>query len=87
MEAAPAQERILRDVYGIDLLHPPAEARGSGALPPQFNQAVWTGYSRERWRLLRSAYGITEVLTASDWRLTLDPIARNGRFVLYEIPE
>jgi hypothetical protein len=87
IEGAPAIDRILRDVYGVDLFNPPREAQGSGAVPVQANQAAWAQCSRERWRELRRTYGITEVLTYRDWRLTLDPIAQNDQFVLYAIPE
>ena len=43
LDAGPELNRILRDVYGLDLRNPPADAegRGSGTIPPNANRAVW----------------------------------------------
>jgi hypothetical protein len=84
---APAVERILRDVYGMEFFHPPDEARGIGMIPSGFNQRVWEQYSAERWREIRRAYNVTEVLTYNNWMLRLPIVAQNGSYLLYEIPE
>lgn len=82
MAAAPEMERILRDVYSVDLLH----GRSADMLP-EANQRAWTAYSVDQWRRIRATYGVTEILTYANWRLTLEPIAQNGRLILYRIPE
>jgi hypothetical protein len=84
---APETERILRDVYGIDFFHPPLEAHGIGMIPSSFNRNIWEGYSIDRWRAIRRAYNVTQVLTYNNWTLRLPIVAQNGSYLLYEIPE
>ena len=79
LEAAPAMDRILEDVYGIDLFHPPEEARFRGAVPPEFNRRVWQGYSTDRWREIKAEYNVTQVLVPSDWALELPITAQSRR--------
>lgn len=80
-------ERILRDVYGIEFFHPPVEARGVGMIPPSVNRPIWEQYSSDRWREIRRAYNVTQVLTYNDWTLRLPLVAQNAGYLLYEIPE
>jgi hypothetical protein len=86
LEAGPEMERILRDVYGVDLLHPPEEARGAGRIPPIANRHAWEGYAPEKWQEIKRAFGVTQVLTYPDWSLNLPVAAHSRRFVLYQIP-
>jgi hypothetical protein len=87
-ESAPAMDRLLRDVYGLDLLNPPATvAPGQGRIPDDFNRRVWEGYSRSRWQEIRRRHNVTQVLTHAGYDLDL-PIAAQSRSVrLYVIPE
>jgi hypothetical protein len=87
IESAPAMDRILRDVYGVDLFNPPAEALNSGTVPPGANRAAWERYSPERWSEIRRDYRVTQVLTQAGWELKLPIVAQSMRFLLYEIPE
>jgi hypothetical protein len=88
LEAAPAMDRILREVYGLDLFHPPPQARGGGRVPPEFNRAVWERYSLEQWREIRRRYHVTQVMSSADWRLQgLTPLALSPWWKLNEIPE
>jgi hypothetical protein len=87
LASGPALERILRDVYDIDLFNPPAEARGKGAIPNDFNRATWERFSLERWQQIRLAYHVTQVLADSRWELALPVAARGPGFTLYDIPE
>jgi hypothetical protein len=87
LEAAPEMERILREVYGIDLFHPPREARGGGRVPQSANRQVWERYSLEQWREIRRRYHVTQVLSNADWRLDLPPLALSRWLKLNEIPE
>jgi hypothetical protein len=85
--SAPALDRVLRDVYGLDLFNPPAEARYGGRVPTRINRAVWEAYSLDRWRGIRRAFGVTDVITPGDWRLDLPSKVRGADWQLYVIPE
>jgi hypothetical protein len=87
LQAGGAMKRILQDVYGIDLLHPPEEARGAGRIPPLANRQVWEAYSRERWTEIARRYHVTHVLTYPDWTLNLPIAAQSRRLLLYQIPQ
>ena len=78
---------ILREIYGIDFFNPPAEARGIGMVPSSYNRKIWEGYSRDRWREIRRAYNVTQVMTYNNWTLSLPIVAQNAQYLLYEIPE
>ena len=86
LEGAPAMDRILRDVYGVDLFNPPAEAWKTGMVPPAFNQAAWEQYPLERWQQIRTTYQVTQVLTPAAWQLKLPIVAQNMQFRLHDIP-
>ncbi|MBI3262603.1 MAG: hypothetical protein HYZ58_05570, partial [Acidobacteria bacterium] len=87
LEAASAMDRIMREVYGVDVFDPPEEARGGGRMPLGANRAAWERYSVEKWQAIARAYSVTQVLTFSDWTLKLPPVAHNRRFTLYAIPD
>ena len=78
-------DRILRDVYGVDLLHPAGEGMWSGTIPPVINRRTWERYSLERWREIRQTYTVTQVLTAADWRLGLPLVVQTREMRLYQI--
>ena len=86
LEAAPAMDRILRDVYGVDLFHPPEEARGEGKVPLEANRAAWERYSPARWREIGRTYSVTQVMTPGDWHLELPIVVADQGIVLYTIP-
>ena len=87
LSGARQTERILRDVYGLEFFHPPGEARGVGMIPPSVNRPIWEQYSTDRWREIRRAYNVNQVLTYNDWTLRLPLVAQNASYLLYEIPE
>jgi len=87
LESGPALERVLRDVYAIDLLNPPEEARGLGAIPSEVNRVTWERFSPDRWQWIRRTYGVTQVLTPPGWVLALPTAVHDGGFVVYDIPE
>ena len=87
LEGGPALERILRDVYAIDLFNPPDEARGRGAIPNEYNKAVWERFSREHWQRIRCLYDVTQVMTPPGWTLALPVAALDGGFIVYDIPD
>jgi hypothetical protein len=86
LEAAPATNSILRDVYGIDLFNPPEEARGAGRVPLQANRIVWEAYRLPRWREIAAQYDVTQVMAPADWQLQLPIVAAGQGMVLYSIP-
>jgi hypothetical protein len=85
-EAAPEMERILRDVYSIELLDPPEEARYRGAVPHEFVRNAWESYPLERWQRIANTYGTRQVLTSGDWDLKLPVAVRNRTLTVYDIP-
>jgi hypothetical protein len=85
LEAGPEMARILREVYGIDLMNPPEEARGAGRIPPMANRRVWESYSTEKWREISRDFHVTQVLTYPDWTLNLPVAAHSRRLLLYDI--
>jgi hypothetical protein len=84
-ELGPEMQRILLDVYGADLFHPPDAARGRGVLPRDVHRGRWEGYSRERWAEIGRTYNVTQVLVPIDWSLDL-PLVLEDRWRLYDIP-
>ncbi len=87
LESGPALERILRDVYAIDLFNPPEEARGLGAIPNKVNLAAWQRFSPEQWRQIRHVYQVTQVMTPPLWELPLPVVVDDAGFVLYDLPD
>jgi hypothetical protein len=88
LDAAPEMDHILRDVYGVDLLHPSsAEGMWTSAIPPVANQRNWEQYSRLRWTEIRRTYNVTQVLTPPDWRLDLPITVQTLDLRLYQIPK
>ncbi len=87
LEAGPGMNRIMRDVYGVDLFNPPEEARGGGVIPRHTNRHAWEGYTRKKWQEIRRAYNVTQVLTEAEWMLDLPLVGRDHGMALYEIPE
>jgi hypothetical protein len=83
----PGMERILREVYQIDLFNPPAEARRTAAIPHRVNKPIWEGYSRRKWVEIGQTFNVTQVLTRADWSLDLPLAAEHRGLKLYRIPE
>jgi hypothetical protein len=87
IETAPAMDRILRDVYGIDLFDPPADARLGGRVPPGSGRASWESFSLARWQEIRRVYQVTDIVAPSDWQLELPSVAVTHGVRLYVIPD
>lgn len=87
--SGPEMNRVLKGVYGIDLLDPPEDIKRHrpGALLPNSSRQLWESRSSEEWQVIRSEFGATEVLASADWELDLPVVVRNGRYALYRIPE
>ena len=87
LETGAAMQRILSDVYGLDLFNPPPEAVGSGRIPPLAHRRAWESYSPEKWRSIRRTFGVTQVIAYADWSLQLPLASQSRRLLLYDIPE
>ena len=86
LETGAAMQRMLRDIYGLDLFNPPPDAVGAGRIPALSHRATWEGYSAEKWRAIRREFGVTQVLAYSDWTLQLPVASQSRRLLLYDIP-
>jgi hypothetical protein len=86
IESGPIIDRILKDVYDMDLLHPPAAARRGGRIPNEPNRDAWERFDLERWRRIRERYDVRDVLTFGSWRLALPLVVASPDLRLYTIP-
>ena len=87
-ETGPALVEILKDVYDVDLLHPPPGLRaGQGHISHAYNEPVWEGFSRERWKAIRERYNVTQIVTLKTYDLDLPVAAENEAYRLYRIPD
>jgi hypothetical protein len=86
LETGAAMQRMLREIYGLDLLHPPADAVGAGRIPALSHRNTWERYTAEQWRSLRRTFGVTQVLAYADWTLQLPVASQSRRLLLYDIP-
>ena len=87
LDNAPAVARILRDVYDIDLLAPPAAARRLGKIPNEPNREAWERFDLARWQTIRARYDVRDVLVFGSWQLELPLVAASPDLRLYTIPE
>ena len=83
-DVAPEINRILKDVYGMDLFHPPP-GRHYGALVRNDGKELWESRSPRQWAEIRKKYAVTDIITYPDWTLKLPIVARNDQYILYEI--
>jgi hypothetical protein len=85
-KGGPVMDRILREVYHVDMFNPPAGIpRWTSALPHEVHRRAWEGFSREKWQEIRRAYNVTQVLTEPGWNLQLPVAAENDSFRLFRI--
>jgi hypothetical protein len=85
-ESGPAMERILVDVYGVDLFHPPEGARKKGVLPRDLHRDLWEHNSLDRWREIRRSYDVRLILVPVEWNLALPIAVEDHGFRVYRIP-
>ncbi len=86
LEQGPAMDRILKDVYGVDLFNPPPEARGGGRVPNEFSRRIWEAYSPEKWVQIGRTYGVSQMIAPADWAIALPRVAASSGLVLYTVP-
>lgn len=88
-EAGPDMNAAVKAVYGVDLLNPPIILKSAGFtedLTP-VTKPLWETRSLEEWRQLGATFGFTTILTNPTWILRLPELARDGEYVLYQIPK
>jgi hypothetical protein len=86
LEQGPAMDRILKDVYGVDLFNPPPEARGGGRVPHEFSRRVWESWPLEKWAQIGRTYGVSQMLAPADWKIALPRLAESSGLALYAVP-
>ena len=82
-----AMQRMLREIYGLDLLNPPPGAAGAGSIPARSHRKTWESFTPDKWRAIRRDFGVTQVLAYGDWALQLPLSSQSRRLLLYDIPE
>jgi hypothetical protein len=85
-ESGPEMQRVLLDVYGVDLLHPPAGAHLKGVLPRALHRDFWERTSTPRWQEIRRTYDVRVIVTPADWQLQLPVAIESHGLRLYRIP-
>jgi hypothetical protein len=85
-ESGPAFNNILKRIYGVDLLVPPAPEYRHSEIPPELYKGLWEQRTPAEWREIGREFGVTDILTRADWRLSLPVAAEGEGMVLYEIP-
>lgn len=79
--------RVMREVYGVDLFAPPWNTPVGGHLPSRLYRCLWQRRSPGEWMKIRNRFGVTDVVTRRGWVLQLPEIAHNDGFTAYSIPE
>ena len=87
LKTGAAMQRMLKEIYGLDLFNPPPDAVGAGRIPALSHRATWEGYSGDKWRAIRRDFGVTQVLAYADWALQLPVASQSRRLLLYDIPD
>jgi len=81
---------MLQKVYGLDLLVPLPETlpypRGAN-IPSSLYKRLWESRTLQEWQAIRKEFGVTSVITQSDWNLLLPIVAKHGQEIAYHIPE
>lgn len=87
-DSAPAMDRILKEVYDVDLLVPPPVTTHQGVhwYLTDHTKRAWEARSLEEWIAIRQTFGATQVLTREDWNLNLPQVAESDRYHLFDIP-
>ena len=86
LEAAPAITSILKEVYGIDYWNPPVESKRLATIQGNDTRAFWESRNTSQWITIHRQYGVTIVMTFSNWKLNLPVVERSKDFLLYQIP-
>jgi hypothetical protein len=86
LDTGAAMQRMLREIYGLDLSNPPPEAVGAGRIPAHSHRKTWESFTPDKWRAIGRDFGVTQVLAYGDWALQLPVASQSRRLLLYDIP-
>jgi hypothetical protein len=87
LETGASMQRMLRDIYGLDLFNPPPAAVGAGRIPALSHRETWQRFSPQTWQAIGRDFGVTQVLAYADWTLQLPVASQSRRLLLYDIPQ
>ncbi len=86
-ETGPEFNKILKQIYGLDLFTKPADGTLDEGRLSYAHQALWESRSLEEWKFLQKEFGITDILTPASWNLKLPMITNELKLKLYTIPD
>lgn len=70
-EGGPASDRILKEVYGVDLFNPSPETKRTRSFPMKELQELWESRTPEQWKKIKEKYSVGDVFVNADWKLQL----------------
>lgn len=87
-EAGPDAQRVLAEVYGIDLFAPNTtqQVMYGNRLLPTAGQDAWQNRTVAEWSAIGKKYQATDVLVYKDWNLKLPLVSESDEYRLYHIP-
>jgi hypothetical protein len=85
-ESALIFNNILKKIYGVDLLIPPPKHYQHREIPLELYKVLWEKRTVEQWQEIRDEFGVTDILTKTDWTLSLPVAAKSSDAILYQIP-
>lgn len=78
-ELGPLSFDIIKKIYGVNVLLPPQENT------PELIKTLWEKRTLEEWLKIQKDYGVTQVITSSEWRLKIPKVTENELMKLYAI--
>ena len=66
---------------------PPEYALRTRQFPVEVVRRAWEERSVDEWRAIREKYGVTDAVAYDGWDLKIPPVARDGFYALFAIPE
>lgn len=85
-ESAEFFDRILKEIYGIDLLMPPPLEFRHREIPYELYRDLWQNRTLAQWQIIGEDFKVTDILVDQDWELQLPIVAQTQEKRLYEIP-
>lgn len=70
-EAGPMSNRILKEVYGVDLFNPSPETKKTRSFPMKELQLLWESRTPEQWKEIKEKFSVGDIFVKADWKLQL----------------
>lgn len=86
-ECGPAVNRVMQEIYGVDLLTPPPEEYRNRDVPAELYRTLWEKRSAVEWSAIRKKFNVSDIIVPLDWKLNLPKVVANNQYRLYSIPE